>query len=74
MMLLSELEIGMSATVENMSALEVHFKNRLMDMGIYREASITLINTMAFGKMLIVEIDDVEICIRRSDAERIEII
>lgn len=73
-MLLSELNIGETGTVKNMGNLETQFKNRLMDIGIYEQANITLINTMAFGKMLIVEVDDVEICIRRSDAERIELV
>ncbi len=73
-MLLSELVVGQTGTIKSMSGLENQFKNRLMDMGIYNNATISLINTMAFGKMLIVEVDDVEICIRRSDAERIELI
>jgi len=73
-MLLSELVVGQTGVVKSMSGLENQFKNRLMDMGIYNNAAISLINTMAFGKMLIVEVDDVEICIRRSDAERIELI
>ena len=73
-MLLSELQIGDTSVVKDMNNLDQHFKNRLMDIGIYVDAVITLINKMAFGKMLIVEIDDVEICIRRSDAERIELI
>lgn len=73
-MLLNELKIGEIGIVKDMSKLNEQFKNRLMDIGIYEEAEVLLMNTMAFGKMLIVEIDDVEICIRRSDAERIELI
>jgi ferrous iron transport protein A len=73
-MLLSELQVGETGIVKDMGNLNTQFKNRLMDMGIYRDAKISLINTMAFGKMFIVEVDDVEICIRRSDAERIELI
>ncbi|XMB87412.1 FeoA family protein [Mycoplasmatota bacterium WC44] len=73
-MLLNELKIGDTATITDMSKLEKSFRNRLMDIGLYQEAVVTLVNTMSFGKMLIVEVDDVEICIRKSDAERILVI
>ena len=73
-MLLSELQVGDTGVIKSMSNLDTQFMNRLMDLGIYEDAKILLINTMAFGKMFIVEVDDVEICIRRSDAERIELI
>ena len=73
-MLLSELKIGETVTIKNMMKLDKSFRDRLMDIGIYEDAIITLVNTMTFGKMLIVEVDDVEICIRKTDAERIDVI
>ncbi|QVK20076.1 ferrous iron transport protein A [Mycoplasmatota bacterium] len=72
-MLLSDLEIGESAVISDMSKIDKSFRNRLMDIGIYRGARVLLVNKMSFGKMLVVEVDDVEICIRRTDAERIEV-
>ncbi|XMB66252.1 FeoA family protein [Mycoplasmatota bacterium zrk1] len=72
-MLLSDLEIGENAIISDMSKIDKSFRNRLMDIGIYRDARVLLVSKMSFGKMLVVEVDDVEICIRRTDAERIEV-
>lgn len=73
-MRLSEMKIKEVMTIKDMSNLDSSFLHRLMDMGIYPGAEITVVNKMARGKMLVVEVDDVEICIRKIDAERIELI
>ncbi len=71
-MQLSELEIGDTTTICSMDKIETKFRNRLMDIGVYEGADVTVVNKMAFGKMIVIEVDDVEVCIRKSDAKRID--
>lgn len=70
-MVLSELKIKEEGIIKDMSKLDKSFVHRLIDMGVYPEAKVQVVNVMARGKMLVIEIDDVEICIRKIDAERI---
>jgi ferrous iron transport protein A len=44
-----------------------------MDVGIYESAEVTVLNILAMGRLYLIEVDDIEICIRREDALLIEV-
>lgn len=67
------LKRGEKARVLTFTKLSKQYVERLMDVGIYESAEVTLLNILAMGRLYLLEVDDIEICIRREDAERIEV-
>lgn len=67
------LKRGEKARVLTFTKLPKQYVERLMDVGIYESAEVTLLNILAMGRLYLLEVDDIEICIRREDAERIEV-
>ena len=65
---------GDTARVLTLQQLNKKFIERLMDVGIYENAEVTLLNVLAMGRLYLLEVDDIEICIRRDDAIRIEVL
>ena len=61
------------AQVLSLKKLNKKYTERLMDVGIYESAEVTLLNTLAMGRLFLLEVDDIEICIRREDALLIEV-
>lgn len=61
------------ARVVSLNGLDKTFVERLMDIGLYEGATVTLLNVLAMGRLYLLEVDDVEICIRKDDAARIEV-
>lgn len=68
---ITDLEINRKAKIINMDLIEESFRHRLMDMGISLYSDVELIKIISFGKMYLIEVDDVELCIRRDTAEKI---
>jgi ferrous iron transport protein A len=59
--------------VLSLRKLNKKYTERLMDVGIYESAIVTLLNVIAMGRLFLLEVDDIEICIRREDALLIEV-
>jgi ferrous iron transport protein A len=72
-MKLTELKKQEKARVVSLQKLEKQFVQRLMDIGLYENANVTLLNCLSFGSLYLLEVDNIEICIRKKDAERIEV-
>ena len=70
---ITNLEKKEIAEVISFEGLEPAYVRRLMDLGIYQSAKITLLNKLSFNRLYLIEVDNVEICIRRDDAEKIEV-
>lgn len=64
---------GDKAVVTSFHTLPKSYVERLMDVGIYESAHVTLLNILAMGRLFLLEVDDIEICIRKDDAKRIEV-
>jgi len=61
------------AQVVSFEGLDADYIRRLMDLGIYQSATITVLNKLSFDRLYLIEVDNVEICIRRDDAMKIEV-
>ncbi len=59
--------------IQSLIKIEKEFRKRLMDLGIYEGADVILLNVLSRGNLYLIEVDDVEICIRKSDAKLIEV-
>jgi len=70
---MTELKISEHAIIKSFKEIEPGFRRRLMDVGIYEGASVILLNKLSYGKLLIIEVDEVEICLRNEDALLIEV-
>lgn len=68
-----DLKRGEKARVLTLQQLSKKYVERLMDVGIYESAEVTLLNILAMGRLYLLEVDDIEICIRREDAALIEV-
>ncbi len=70
---ITDLKIKETGKVVSLNNLQKNYTERLMDVGIYESAEVTLLNTIAMGRLYLLEVDDIEICIRREDALLIEV-
>ena len=70
---ITELQRNEKANVISLKKLHKKYTERLMDVGIYESAEVTLLNILAMGRLYLIEVDDIEICIRREDALLIEV-
>lgn len=70
---ITDLEKKETAEVVSFDGLDPVFVRRLMDLGIYQFARITVLNKLSFDRLFLLEVDNVEICIRRDDAQKIEV-
>lgn len=70
---ITELSKKETAEVVSFDGLDPEYVRRLMDLGIYQSAKITLLNILSFDRLYLIEVDNVEICIRRDDAKMIEV-
>ncbi len=61
------------AQIVSLKNTDKRFMERLMDLGIYENAKVTLLNKLAFEKLYLIEVDDIEICLRKEDAVNIEV-
>jgi len=61
------------AQIVSLEKIDKRFMERLMDLGIYDSAEVTLLNILAFDNLYLIEVDDIEICLRKEDAINIEV-
>lgn len=67
---LAREEIAKIVSLGNINKL---FTERLMDLGIYEGATVVMLNKLSSNRLYIIEVDDIEICLRKEDAEMIEV-
>lgn len=72
-MKITELKILDEAYVDSLKEIEPSFRRRLMDLGIYEGAHVILLNKLSFGSLYLIEVDEIEICLRKEDALLIEV-
>jgi Fe2+ transport system protein FeoA len=70
---ITNLEKKETAEVISFDGLDPIFVRRLMDLGIYQSARITLLNKLSFNRLYLLDVDNVERCIRRDAALKIEV-
>jgi ferrous iron transport protein A len=70
---ITDLKREDTAQIVSLKNIDKRFMERLMDLGIYESAQVTLLNKLAFEKLYLLEVDDIEICLRKEDALNIEV-
>ena len=70
---ITDLKKDDQATIISLKNIEKQFMERLMDVGIYMEARVTLLKTLSIDRLYLLEVDDIEICLRKEDALNIEV-
>ncbi len=61
------------AKIVSLGKIDKLFTKRLMDLGIYESATVVMLNKLSSNRLYIIEVDDIEICLRKEDAEMIEV-
>lgn len=61
------------AKIISLGNIDKLFTKRLMDLGIYESATVVMLNKLSSNRLYIIEVDDIEICLRKEDAEKIEV-
>lgn len=69
-----DMEIGEVRTIINLNKFNKRKYERFLDLGIAPNANVKLIKKISFNRLYIIEVDDVEICIRNKDAKNILVI
>lgn len=70
---ITEMKILEEGKIRSINKIESNFRKRLMDLGIYEGADVILLNRLSFGNLFLIEVDEVEICLRKNDALLIEV-
>lgn len=70
---ITDLKREESARILSLGKIDKIFTKRLMDLGIYESANVVMLNKLSFNRLYIIEVDDIEICLRKEDAEMIEV-
>ncbi|MCF7926182.1 MAG: ferrous iron transport protein A [Candidatus Izimaplasma sp.] len=70
---ITDMKLNESKVVTSFKGHSKDYINRLMDVGLYLDANITLIKRLAFDSLFLIEVDDIEICLRKKDAIKIEV-
>lgn len=70
---ITEMRVMEEGIIKSINKIELSFRKRLMDLGIYDGADVILLNVLSFGSLFLIEVDEVEICLRKEDALLIEV-
>lgn len=70
---ITDLDREEIAKIVSLGNIEKLFTERLMDLGIYEGATVVMLNKLSSNRLYIIEVDDIEICLRKEDAEMIEV-
>lgn len=70
---ITDLQKGETATIMSLNKIEINFMKRLLDLGIYQNARVILLNKLSYNRLYLIEVDDIEICLRKEDASLIEV-
>jgi Fe2+ transport system protein FeoA len=68
-----DMNIGDTSVIKSMDGISRQVFHRFLDLGIMPCAKVKLLNKINFNQLFIIEIEDVEICIRQKDAKNIQI-
>jgi Fe2+ transport system protein FeoA len=69
---IEHMTMGEEGQIIKLNHVDHHIRHRFMDLGIAPYATIKLLKKIN-NRLYIIEVDDVEICIRRKDASLIEV-
>lgn len=70
---ITDLKREETAKIVSLSKIDQIFNKRLMDLGIYESAIVVMLNKLSSNRLYVIEVDDIEICLRKEDAEMIEV-
>ena len=70
---ITDLQRDETAKIVSLGNIDKSFTKRLMDLGIYESAIVVMLNKLSSNRLYVVEVDDIEICLRKEDAEMIEV-
>ncbi len=70
---ITDLKREETAKIVSLGKIDQLFNKRLMDLGIYESAKVVMLNKLSSNRLYIIEVDDIEICLRKEDAELIEV-
>ena len=70
---ITDLDREEIAKIVSLGNIDKLFTKRLMDLGIYESATVVMLNKLSSNRLYIIEVDDIEICLRKEDAEMIEV-
>ena len=70
---ITDLKREETATIVSLGKMDKTFNKRLMDLGIYESASVVMLDKLSSNRLYVIEVDDIEICLRKEDAEMIEV-
>ena len=70
---ITDLDREEIAKIVSLGNIDKLFTKRLMDLGIYESATVVMLNKLSSNRLYIIEVDDIEICLRKEDAELIEV-
>lgn len=69
---IDEMHVGEKAMIKAIKHQKAML-NRLLDLGIAPNVEVTLLRKLNFDKLFIIDVDDVEVCIRLNDAKLITV-
>ena len=70
---ITDLKRDEKAQITSLGNLDKKFISRLMDLGIYESAEVVMLNCLTFNKLYVIEVDEIELCLREEDAKQIEV-
>jgi ferrous iron transport protein A len=70
---ITDLKREETAKIVSLGKIDQTFHKRLMDLGIYESATVVMLNKLSSNRLYVIEVDDIEICLRKEDAEMIEV-
>ena len=70
---ITDLKRDEKAQITSLGNLDKKFIGRLMDLGIYESAAVVMLNCLTFNKLYVIEVDEIELCLREEDAKQIEV-
>ncbi len=70
---ITDLKRDETARIVSLGKIDQIFNKRLMDLGIYESATVVMLNKLSSNRLYVIEVDDIEICLRKEDAELIEV-
>jgi len=70
---LATMKKGECAIITEFTDLSESFSRRLYDVGISVGSEVRLLSILNFGQLFYISIDDVDLCIRKQEAQKIKI-
>lgn len=70
--LLSDLRVGQTAKILKLNETNRAIRRHLLDMGITRDAIVTIKKIAPMGDPIDISLRDYELCIRKTDLSKIE--